>query len=86
MTKSIPRMAADTRSRESSPYFNTHTGKKKTSNIEDYLERVEKNAIDPRKGSINLKSLEENETENYLLQEPEENFKKCIVFKIPLEM
>lgn len=46
---------------------------------------MEKIAVDPRKGRINLKSLEENETsENCLLQEPEENFKECIAFKISL--
>lgn len=45
--------------------------------MKDYLEPVDKIAADLKKGSINLKSLEENKiSKNCLMQEPEEIFKK----------
>lgn len=45
---------------------------KKINSIKDDLEPVEKIAVDLKKGSIDLKSLEENKTsKNCLMQEPE---------------
>lgn len=45
--------------------------------MKDYLEPVDEIAADLKKGSINLKSLEENKiSKNCLMQEPEEIFKK----------
>ena len=60
---------------------------KKINSIKDDLEPVEKIAVDLKKGSIDLKSLEENKTSKKLSNAGTRNFPpKCIVFIISFEI
>lgn len=79
--KSMPCMIAVSKSREGSYYLSGHP--EKINSLKDDLEPVEKIATDLKKGSVDLKSLEENKTsKNCLMQEPEMTPKMCGIHNI----